>query len=128
MAKYRIGRINEEMMKAMAQILRGVKDPRVSDCFISVTGCEVTPDLKYAKVYYSFLHGDKKEVASGLKAANPYIRHELSQNMDLRITPELTFILDESLANGAHISALLHSIETGTPAKTAENQTDEKEN
>ena len=51
MANYRRGRINEEMMKETAMILREVKDPRVSDAFISVTGAEVTADLKYAKIF-----------------------------------------------------------------------------
>ena len=53
MAKYRRGRINDEVKKSMASILRKVKDPRVSEAFISVTGAEVTPDLKFAKIYYS---------------------------------------------------------------------------
>ena len=66
MPKYRQGRINDEFQKEIALILRDVKDPRVSGAFISVTGAEVTPDLKYAKVYYSSLMGDKKEVKRGL--------------------------------------------------------------
>ena len=53
MANYRRGRINDEMQKELAAIMREVKDPRVADAFISITGVEVTPDLKYAKVYYS---------------------------------------------------------------------------
>ena len=63
MANYRRGRINDEMQKELAQILREVKDPRVSGAFISVTAVDVTPDLKYAKVFYSAMLGDKKEVA-----------------------------------------------------------------
>ena len=55
MAKYRRGRINDEMQKAVAEIIRGVKDPRVSGAFISITGADVTADLKYAKIYYSVL-------------------------------------------------------------------------
>ena len=58
MAQYRRGRINDEMQKALAEILREVKDPRVKDAFVSITGAEVTPDLKFAKIYYSALRGD----------------------------------------------------------------------
>ena len=53
MANYRRGRINDEMQKELAMLLREVKDPRVADAFISITAVDVTPDLKYAKVYYS---------------------------------------------------------------------------
>ena len=63
MAKYRQGRINDEFQKEVAMILRDVKDPRVSGAFISITAAEVTPDLKFAKVYYSSLMGDKKEIS-----------------------------------------------------------------
>ena len=110
MAKYRRGRINDEMRGEVATILREVKDPRVKDAFVSITGAEVTPDLKYAKIYYSALMGDKKELAKGLKAATGYIRSQIAQRLNLRITPELTFILDDSVAHGAHISKLLNSI------------------
>lgn len=111
MANYRRGRINDEMQKEVAQILREVKDPRVSRAFVSVIAAEVTPDLKYAKIFYSFLNeSDPKEVARGLKAASGYIRREISTRMNLRITPELTFIRDNSIAHGAHIAQLLNGI------------------
>jgi len=111
MANYRRGRINDEMQKELAMILREVKDPRVADAFISVTGCEVTGDLKYAKVYYSAMMGDKKEVAKGLKSSAGYIRRELARRLNLRMTPELNFYEDRSIAHGAHISKLLNGIE-----------------
>ncbi|MBO4212508.1 MAG: 30S ribosome-binding factor RbfA [Clostridia bacterium] len=113
MAKYRAGRINDEMQKTVAAAMREVKDPRVSGAFVSITGAEVTPDLKYAKIFYSSLMGDKKEVAKGLKSSAGFIRGYVAKNMNLRITPELTFIEDKSIENGNHISALLHKIETG---------------
>ena len=87
MAKYRRGRINDEVLKETAAILREVKDPRVKDAFVSVTGAEVTADLKYAKIYYSALRGDEKELVKGLRAAAPFIRSELAHRMNLRITP-----------------------------------------
>ena len=110
MANYRRGRINDEVQKELASILRDVKDPRVSGAFVSVTSVDVTPDLKFAKIYYSSLRGDKKELAKGLRAASGYIRSQIAQRLNLRITPELTFILDDSVAHGAHISKLLNSI------------------
>lgn len=110
MANYRRARINDEVQKEMAAILRDVKDPRVKDAFLSVTAVDVTPDLKYAKIYYSYLMGDAKEVARGLRAASGYIRSQIAQRLNLRITPELTFIHDDSVAHGAHISKLLNGI------------------
>ena len=111
MAKYRQGRINEEIQKEMTVILRKVKDPRVSDAFISVTAADCTADLKYAKIYYSALSGDAKEIAKGLKAATGFIRRELARSLNLRITPELTFHPDSSIAYGAHISSILNNLE-----------------
>ena len=111
MANYRRGRINDEMQKEVAMILREVKDPRVCDAFISVTAAEVTPDLKYAKIYYSAMRGDKKEVRQGLKSSSGFIRRQVAARLNLRATPELTFVEDTSIAYGAHIQSLLSSIE-----------------
>ncbi len=107
MAKYRQSRINEEMFKEAAQIIKNVKDPRVSGAFVSITGAEVTPDLKYAKIYYSVMQGDKKEVAKGLKSSTPYIRGQLAKALNLRITPELTFLEDTSIEYGAKIEKIV---------------------
>lgn len=107
MAKYRRGRINEEMFKEVAKIIQTVKDPRVSQNFVSITGVDVTPDLKYAKVYYSALQGDKKDVKKGLDSSAGYIRTQIAKNLNLRITPELTFCEDTSIAYGAHIEKII---------------------
>ena len=117
MAKYRQGRINDEFQKEVAMILRDVKDPRVSGAFISVTAAEVTPDLKYAKVYYSSLMGDKKEVKLGLRAAAGFIRGQIARRMNLRITPEITFIEDGSIEYGAKISKILEGITITDPVE-----------
>ena len=79
-------------------------------CYIDVTN-----DLKYAKVYYSAMMGDPKEVAKGLKSSAGFLRRQLAQRMNLRMTPELTFIRDTSLAHGAHIASVLHKIEEESP-------------
>ena len=115
MANYRKGRINDEMQKTLADILRSVKDPRVSGAFVSVTGAEVTADLKYAKIYYSVLQGDKKAVKEGLASSAGFIRGQVARRMDLCQTPELTFVEDTSIAYGAHISELLNSITISEP-------------
>ena len=120
MAKYRRGRINEEMQKELTVILRRVKDPRVSDAFISITAADCTADLKYAKIYYSAMGGDKKEIAKGLKAAAGFIRRELAGSLNLRITPELTFIEDASVAYGAHIASILSKLEITPEEEDAE--------
>jgi len=123
MAKYRAGRINDEVRNVVAMAMREVKDPRVSSAFVSVTAADVTPDLKYAKIYYSSLRGEPKEVAQGLRSSAGFIRRQIAQQLNLRITPELTFVEDKSISHGAHISELLHSIET--PSKSEDDGTDE---
>ena len=110
MANYRRGRINDEVQRELASILREVKDPRVKDAFVSITAVDVTPDLKFAKVYYSALKGEPKELAKGLRAASGFMRSQIAQRLNLRITPELTFVLDDSISHGAHIAKLLNGI------------------
>ena len=116
MAKYRRGRINDEMCKELASAIRLVKDPRVADAFVSITGAEVTPDLKYAKIFFSVLNGDPKEIAKGLRSSTGFLRREIARRMNLRITPELNFVYDESITYGAHISKLLGQALPETPA------------
>ena len=111
MAKYRRDRINDEVKKELSMILREVKDPRIANAFISVTAVDVTGDLKFAKVYYSAMQGDKKEVAAGLRSSAGFIRREVARRLNLRMTPEFTFVEDNSIEHGAHISKLLNSIE-----------------
>ncbi len=111
MAKYRRDRINDEMQRVMTEIMRKVKDPRIQDAFVSITGADCTADLKYAKIYYSALRGDEKEIAKALKSASGFIRHELAIDMNLRITPELAFIRDNSITYGAHIASILNNLE-----------------
>ena len=124
MAKYRQSRINEEMFKEAAQIIRTVKDPRVSEAFVSVTGVEVTPDLKYAKIFYSHMQGDKKTVKKGLDSSAPYVRGQLAKSLNLRITPELTFVEDTSIAYGAKIEKIISGF---TYAEHPEEEATEKD-
>ena len=114
MASNRIGRINEEIQRELANLLRGVKDPRVQDTMISVTRVETTPDLRYTKVYVSFLQEDRaKDAMAGLKSAGGYLRRELGHNLQLRYAPEIVWSLDDSITYGAKMLKLINSLETG---------------
>ena len=121
MPSNRIGRINEEIQREMASLIRTVKDPRVAEAgMVSVTAVETTPDLKYAKIYVSVL--DKSASAQtlkGLKSASGYLRRELGQRLNLRNTPELTFVRDDSIDKGAHILDMLRDPEVVKPANPA---------
>ena len=112
MASNRIGRINEEIQKELASLLRNLKDPRVQNTMISITRVEPTPDLRFAKVYVSFLEEDKaKDALKGLKSAGGYLRRELGRALNLRYTPELMWALDDSITYGAKMLKLINSLE-----------------
>ncbi len=113
MASNRIDRISEEVMKALAEALRNVKDPRVQNGLVSITHCEVTGDLRYAKVYISVFGSDEqgKEVMKGLKSASGWLRREVGHKVQLRYAPELVFHLDSSMTHGAHISQVINELE-----------------
>ena len=114
MASNRIGRINEEIQKELSSLIRNLKDPRVQDTMISVTRVETTPDLRWAKVYVSFLQEDRAAGAiKGLKSASGYLRRELGRALNLRYTPELQWALDDSITYGARMLALINSLDTG---------------
>ena len=111
MASNRIGRINEEIQKELASLLRNLKDPRVQNTMISITRVETTPDLRFAKVYVSFLEEHKAEDAlKGLKSAAGYLRRELSRQLQLRHTPEIQWALDDSITYGARMLELINSL------------------
>ena len=111
MASNRIGRINEEIQKELASLIRNLKDPRVQDTMISITHVETTPDLRYAKVYASFLDESKaQEALKGLKSAGGYLRRELGSALNLRHTPQIMWALDDSITYGAKMLALINSL------------------
>ena len=117
MASNRIGRINEAIREALAGLLRTVKAPRVTESMLTITHVDTTSDLRYARVYISALNcQDEKGLMKGLKSASGYLRHELGQKVDLRYTPELQFIMDDSIAHGAHILELLNHVKPANPA------------
>ena len=119
MASNRIGRINEELQRELAELLREVKDPRVQSAMVSVTGVQATPDLRYAKVRFSVLQEEKaKDVLKGLKSASGWLRRELGSRLQLRYTPELVFEEDDSIRYGAHMSELLAKLGTQKEEET----------
>ena len=121
MASNRIGRINEEIQKELASKIRNLKDPRVQGTMISITRVETTPDLRYTKVYVSFLQEDKADEAlKGLKSAGGYLRRELGSALNLRYTPELNWALDDSITYGAKMMKLINSLEVNKDADTDE--------
>ena len=112
MASNRIGRINEEIQKELASLIRNLKDPRVQDTMISITHVEATPDLRYAKIFVSFLQEERaKDALKGLKSAGGYLRRELGRALQLRYTPELVWELDDSITYGAKMLKLINSLE-----------------
>ena len=112
MASNRILLINEEIQKELSNLLRTVKDPRVQDVMISITRVETTPDLRYTKVYVSFLQEEKAEGAmKGLKSAAGFLRRQLGSNLQLRYAPEIVWALDDSITYGAKMLKLINSLE-----------------
>ena len=112
MAKYRKNKIDGAFTEECAQVIREIKDPRVSGVMLTVVGADVSADLKFAKVFYSvFGECDEKELSRGLRSAAPFVRSQLAQRLNLRITPEITFVRDEGIKHGAEISAILKTIE-----------------
>ena len=109
-------RVNTEVMHELSNILRGgIKDPRVAE-FTSVVAVEVAPDLKTCKAYISVL-GDEKAQADtikGLQSAEGYIRRELAHSLNLRNTPEIRFILDQSIEYGVAMSKKIEDITKGS--------------
>ena len=98
-------RINDEVQKALAAIVREVKDPRISP-LTSITGTEVAPDLKTCRVFVSGYGNEEAgaKTMEGLHSAARFIRGELARKVNLRNTPELTFVLDDSIAYGVAMS------------------------
>ena len=105
-------RINGEVQRVLAEIIRGeIKDPRINP-WTSVVAVEVAPDLKSCKAWIS-VYGDeqaKKDTLAGLKSAEGYIKNQLAKQINLRNTPEIHFIVDESIAYGVRMSKLIDDV------------------
>ncbi|MBO6137311.1 MAG: 30S ribosome-binding factor RbfA [Lachnospiraceae bacterium] len=104
-------RVNGEVMRALSSIIRNVKDPRVG-IMTSITDVYVAPDLKTCRVMVSVLGGaeEKERTLEGLNSAKGYIRRELAHELNLRNTPELNFIMDDSIAYGVDMSKKIDEV------------------
>ena len=105
-------RVNSEFLRELSAIIQeDIKDPRISS-MTSVVAVEVTPDLKFAKAYISVLGSEEKgqETIKGLKSAEGYIRKQLAQRVNLRNTPKLTFVLDQSIEYGVNMSKKIEEV------------------
>ena len=105
-------RINAEVQHELADLIRGgIKDPRIHP-MTSVTAVEVAPDLKTCRAYISVLGNEEeaKNTITGLKSGEGYIRRELARRVNLRNTPEISFILDQSIEHGVHMSHLIDEV------------------
>ena len=113
MAGYKINRVTSDIRLCMSELLREVKDPRVSK-MLSIVKLDVSGDMSYATVYVSAIEGSEK-TAESVKALNKsaagYIRRELGARLKLRKVPELRFIADNSIENSAHISKIIESFD-----------------
>lgn len=105
-------RVNGEVQRVLAEIIRGeIKDPRIGS-LTSVVAVEVAPDLKNCKAWISVLGGEDERDATlaGLKSAEGFIRRQLAQKLNLRNTPEITFVMDQSIEYGVNMSRRIDEI------------------
>ncbi|MCH5344070.1 MAG: 30S ribosome-binding factor RbfA [Acetatifactor sp.] len=105
-------RVNGEVQRVLAEVIRGeIKDPRISP-WASVVAVEVAPDLKNCKAWISVLGGDEEREATlqGLRSAEGFIRRQLAQRINLRNTPEITFVMDQSIEYGVNMSRKIDEV------------------
>lgn len=115
-------RVNGEVQRELAEIIRGeIKDPRISP-LTSVVAVEVAPDLKTCKAYISVLGNEKalQDTLAGLKSAAGFVRTRLAKNLNLRNTPEITFIMDQSIEYGVKMSAKIDEVIAQIPDRSDE--------
>lgn len=119
----KIERVNSELVKQIAYVINNeLKDPRITVDMITVTKVKTTPDLKYAKVYLSFFTDDMqltKESLSAIQNASGFIRNQLKDRVQVRLLPELTFCVDDSIQYGMKIEKILKEIKENEAAQTA---------
>lgn len=115
-------RINTEVQKVLAEVIRGeIKDPRISP-FTSVVAVEVASDLKTCKAYISVLGDDlaAQNTLAGLKSAEGFIRNRLAKTINLRNTPEIRFVMDQSIAYGVNMSKKIDEVIAEIPDRSEE--------
>ena len=105
----KIERLNDEFQEVISEILhREIKNPNLK--FVTITGCSITNDLSFCKVYFTAFDKDKKEILNELKNASSFIRGEISKRVQIRHTPELKFVFDDSIEYGNKIEKIIEKI------------------
>lgn len=119
-------RINGEVQRALSEIIRELKDPRIHP-MTTVVLVQVTPDLKFCKAYISVLANEEqaKETLRGLKSAEGFIRTQLARKVNLRNTPDVSFVLDQSIEYGVRMSRLIDDVTKDLPDDDEEETNEE---
>lgn len=123
-------RVNGEVQKVLAEIIRGeIKDPRISP-WTSVVAVEVAPDLKSCKAWISVLGGEdsRKSTLEGLRSAEGFIKRKLAKTINLRNTPDITFVMDQSIEYGVTMSHKIDEVIASQPVREEEENEDETDN
>lgn len=127
----KIERVNSELAKQIAYVINNeLKDPRITVDMITVTKVKTTPDLKYAKVYLSFFTDDMqltKESLSAIQNASGFIRNQLKDRVQVRLLPEFTFVVDDSIQYGMKIEKILKEIKEKESSSVEVRDEDTKE-
>lgn len=117
-------RINSEVQKVLAEVIRGeIKDPRISS-LTSVVAVEVAPDLKTCKAWISVLGNEqaRKDTYAGLRSAEGFIKNQIARKINLRNTPDITFILDQSIEYGVNMSKKIDEVMSEIPDREDEGE------
>jgi len=123
-SNYKNQRFEGELRNELASIIRSIKDPRIPE-MSTVVSVEASPDRSFATVFVSFLgEYNDVEVRRGLKSAKGFIRKKLGERMSLRVVPDLSFVIDKSIAHGARIDQLLSDIEAKREAQDVSESSD----
>lgn len=106
-------KVNELIREVVADAVPGLKDPRVG--FVTITGAETSPDLRYAIVYYSAMGSpdEKRDTAAGLNSAIPHLQREIGREVRLRNTPKLEFRIDPAIDEGLKINEMVKTLDLG---------------
>lgn len=127
MARYRIGRVRQEILREVNNILlHEVKDPRVDG--VTITDVDLTGDLQEATIYYSTMSnkaGERQKTQEGLNAATGLVRSKLGQRLSIYKAPEIRFARDQSVDYGSHIDELLRQIRTDEPSEEYDEESED---
>jgi len=130
MANFNIKRLSEDIKREISVALSGVKDPRVSKSFVTVTQCELTNDMSYCNVYVACFGGEGKtdKAVEGMKAASGYFKKAIASRIRMRKMPELIFLPDNSLDYSEHIEKIIASLPKPVQREEEEAEESDEEN